>query len=92
MADAEYHVASYVIRTPPESAAAVARRIRSTPGLEVHAEERGRLVVTAEAVGVRELAEIADRLTTIDAVLAVDPIYHEYHEYAGGTDSPGNQD
>ena len=52
----EYHVASFVVRTRPEDAAMVAARISLNMGLEVHASEQGKLVVTAEAGSTRGLA------------------------------------
>lgn len=78
MADGEYHVASYVVSTRPEHATRVAQHIGSMPGLEVHAERNGKLIVTAEAHNVRELAEVMDNLEQVERVIAVAPVYHEY--------------
>ena len=78
MADSEYHVASYVVSTRPEHAAEVAEHINSMAGLEVHAEEKGKLIVTAEARDVRELADVMGSLEQMDSVIAVAPVYHEY--------------
>lgn len=78
MADGEYHVASYVISTRPEHATQVAEHIASMPGLEVHAEQGGKLIVTAEARDVRELADIMGNLEQVASVIAVAPVYHEY--------------
>ena len=81
---AEYHVASYVVRAHPDRAVTVAGNIEMRPGLEVHAVEDGKIIVTAEAEGTRELAEIADAMQEIEHVLAVAPVYHEY---IGGDDA-----
>ena len=78
MAEREYHVTSFVVSTRPEHGARVAGKINSMPGLEVHAEQQGKLVVTAEAYSVGELAELADSLEQVDSVIAVAPVYHEY--------------
>jgi nitrate reductase NapD len=80
MANNEYHVASYVIRTRPEDGVEVAERINAVPGLEVHAEQQGKLVVTAEARDVRELADFATNLGTLGGVISVAPVYHEYEK------------
>ena len=48
------------------------------PGLEVHATEKGKIIVTAEAGGARELAELACSLNDFEDVVAVAPVYHEY--------------
>jgi nitrate reductase NapD len=78
MADGEYHVASYVVRTRPEDGGRVAGSINAIPGLEVHVEQQGKLVVTAEARNVRELAEFAISLQDLGGVISVAPVYHEY--------------
>jgi nitrate reductase NapD len=78
MPDSEYHIASFVVRARAEDAAAVADRINSMRGLEVHAEEQGKIVVTAEAKNVRELADFVGSLEQLEGVLAVAPVYHEY--------------
>ena len=78
MAEAEYHVGSFVVRTRPEDAAMATARLNDLDGIEVHAEENGRLIVTAEADNVRHLAELAASLEDVESVLAVAPIYHEF--------------
>lgn len=78
MVDKEFHVASYVVRADTQHVAAVARRINAIEGLEVHATDQGKMIVTAEAGNVRRLAEIADDLEAMELVLNVAPVYHEY--------------
>jgi nitrate reductase NapD len=78
MADGEYHVASFVVRTRPENADSVASHINSMTGLEVHTQQDGKLVVTAEGSNAREMAEMATSLEQVEAVIAVAPVYHEY--------------
>jgi nitrate reductase NapD len=82
MPDGEYHIASYVVRARAEDAVAVTDRINSVRGLEVHAEEQGKIVVTAEAENVRELADFVACLESLEGVIAVAPVYHEYLEAA----------
>jgi nitrate reductase NapD len=76
--ETEYHIASYVVRTRPEHEALVADQIKQLPGLEVHASEHGKLVVTAEADSTRRLAELAGALELMDMVLQLAPVYHEF--------------
>lgn len=78
MSSDEYHVASYVVSTRPGDEAGVADGIGRLAGLEVHARAQGKLVVTAEAGDVRSLADLADELARIEAVINVAPVYHEY--------------
>lgn len=80
MVDTEYHVASYVVNTRPEDGGSVAERINAVPGLEVHVEQQGKLVVTAEARDTRELADFATSLADIRGVITVAPVYHEYEK------------
>ena len=77
-AKSEYHVASFVVSTKPEHAVQVTEHINSMSGLEVHVEQSGKLVVTAEAQNVRELAEVMATLEQVDSIIAVAPVYHEY--------------
>lgn len=76
--ETEYHVASYVVRTRPEDEALVTDQINRLHGIEVHASEHGKLVVTAEADSTRRLAELAGALELMDMVLQVAPVYHEF--------------
>jgi nitrate reductase NapD len=87
MADDEYHVASYVVRTHASQGPEVAKRINSMPGLEVHSEQQGKLIVTAEASNVRELADFTANLEQVISVIAVAPVYHEYTDGKERADS-----
>jgi len=78
MAASEYHVASYVVSCRAQDGTEVAAAIEAMPGLEVHVEEKGKLVVTAEADDVRELADMTAKLETVSAVVSVAPVYHEF--------------
>lgn len=78
MADNEYHVSSFVVRVRPQDGPSVSGVIQSVAGLEVHAEEQGKLIVTAEAGTVGELAELSTVLEETDKVMSVAPIYHEF--------------
>ena len=78
MPEPEYHVSSFVVRVRAEDGPSVAQAIASVAGLEVHAEEDGKLIVTAEAANVRELADLSRVLEEIEKVLSVAPIYHEF--------------
>ena len=78
MADNEYHVSSFVVRVRAQDGPSVSGVIQSVTGLEVHAEEEGKLIVTAEAANVRELAELSAVLQETDRVMSVAPIYHEF--------------
>ena len=78
MAENEYHVSSFVVRVRPQDGPSVSSVIQAVTGLEVHAEEEGKLIVTAEAANVRELAKLSAVLEETDKVMSVAPIYHEF--------------
>ena len=78
MPEPEYHVSSFVVRVRAEDGKSVSRVIASIAGLEVHAEEDGKLIVTAEAQNVRELADLSGVLEATENVISVAPIYHEF--------------
>lgn len=78
MAENEYHVSSFVVRVRPKDGPSVSDVIQSIAGLEVHAEEDGKLIVTAEAGNVSELAKLSTVLEDTDKVMSVAPIYHEF--------------
>ena len=78
MSEHEYHVASYVVLTRPENETRISEQINLLPGLEVHASENGKLIVTAEAEDTGKLAELTGALELMDLVLQVAPVYHEF--------------
>lgn len=78
MSEVEYHVASYVVLTRPENEASIADQINQVPGLEVHATENGKMIVTAEAENTGKLADLAGVMELMDLVLQVAPVYHEF--------------
>ena len=78
MSEPEYHVSSFVVRVRPEDGQFVSEVIGAIAGLEVHAEEDGKLIVTAEAGNVRELADLSRVLEETEKVVSVAPIYHEF--------------
>jgi nitrate reductase NapAB chaperone NapD len=98
MSETEYHVASFVVLTRPEDETRIADQIDQLPGLEVHARENGKLVVTAEAENTRKLAELTGALELMDLVLQVSPVYHEFtreqdtHQDTGLAATAGNDE
>ena len=80
MTEPEYHVASFVVHAKPTSADTVTRTLLTIDGVEVHGENKGKLVVTAEAANVRVLADLTETIQQIPDVVAVAPVYHEFTE------------
>ncbi|KAA0679722.1 chaperone NapD [Roseomonas genomospecies 6] len=73
---AEWHIASILVHLRPERSADVRASIAALGDVDVHVEERGRMVVTVE--GPHE-GRIADRMTAIhlmDGVLSAVMVFH----------------
>ena len=92
MSEREYHVSSYVVRVHPKDGQSVSRVIASITGLEVHAEEDGKLIVTAEAENVRELADLSGVLQATEKVISVAPVYHEFSSDTESTDPVSHEE
>lgn len=87
MAESEYHVASYVLSVSTEQQDSVVSALSDLDGVEVHGSNNSKLVVTAEADHVRELARLADSLGSVSGVLSVSPVYHEFDDSKRQIDS-----
>ena len=73
---AEFHIISILIRAWPACAQAVADRIAATPGLEVHAVQDGKIVLTLEAASEHRIVDTIDQLQRLDGVLAANLVFH----------------
>lgn len=73
----EYHICGVLLMARPERAAAVVGAIESLPGVELHANDGGRLVVTVEAEAFDSCADTMDRLAALSGVASSSLVYHE---------------
>jgi len=72
----ELHIAGIVVHVLPESVQQVVESIAGWPGVEIHATSRdGKMVVTLEAPGAREIANRMDDIRHLDAVLSASLVY-----------------
>lgn len=86
---AEWHIASILVHLRPERSADVRAAIADLGDVDVHAEERGRMVVTVE--GPHE-GRIADRMTAIHllpGVMSAVMVFH-HAEPLALQDAKGN--
>ncbi|ALJ38165.1 nitrate reductase [Azospirillum brasilense] len=82
---AEWHIASILVHLRPERSPNVRAAVASLGDVEVHAEERGRMVVTVE--GPHE-GRIADRMTAIHlmpGVMSAVMVFHHAEPMAART-------
>lgn len=93
----ELHIAGIVVHARPERAQRVAEAIRGISGAEIHATSAdGKLVVTLEAPGAREIAARMDEIQQFDAVLSASLVYQHnesleamMEEVSDGNDETG---
>ena len=74
------HVASLIVRTRPDVAAAIAAQIADASAdtrSEIHAVEAGKIIVVVESPSERALADRMDEIRSVSDVLMVSLVYHE---------------
>jgi len=72
----EHHLASLLLHVRPDRRTAVRATVAAMPGVEIHLEQQGKMVVTVE--GPHE-GWIADRMTSLhllDGVLSAVMVFH----------------
>ena len=86
----EYHVCGVLLMTHPELAPRVALALRGLAGVELHASEGGRLVVTIEGPSSARCAELMNHLATLPGVAASSLVYHQIDNDNGPTSAIGS--
>jgi nitrate reductase NapD len=72
----EVHIASLVVYATPRRCTSAAQAIRALPDARVHAvSEAGKIVVTLETPGAREMTACIDTIRRIAGVLSVALVY-----------------
>jgi len=72
----EYHVCGVLLMSRPEHAPQVVEMLRGMAGVELHANEGGRMVVTVEGSGYRQCADMITELAALDGVASSSLVYH----------------
>ena len=78
MAETEFHIASFVVHTKPVDSPLVIESLNRMNGIEVHGDNHGKIVVTAEANNTQKLVELADKMQSTSGVIVVASVYHEF--------------
>lgn len=73
----EYHVCGLLLMSRPENAPQVEQTLHDMNGVEVHANDDGRMVVTVEGKAYRDCAEIMNQLATMSGVASSSLVYHQ---------------
>lgn len=73
----DYNVCGVLVMCTPESTEAVVEELNSREGVEVHASESSRLVVTVEGPNDRNFANKINDFSNISGVMSTSLVYHE---------------
>lgn len=73
----EYHVCGVLLMSRPEHTAKVEQALGGMPGVELHANEGGRMVVTVEGDEYGRCADTITALATLDGVASSSLVYHQ---------------
>ena len=75
------NISGVVVRTFPRDIDSVTRTLSGLDGVEVHgANEDGRLVVTVEKRGERELSDLLTQMQDVPGVLSASMVYHQFED------------
>ena len=70
-----YHVSSAVVSVAPESRQAVLAALPSVQGVEVHAAEDTRIIITIEGHSTGELGDRLNAISVMDGVVAANMVF-----------------
>lgn len=73
----EYHVCGVLLMSRPEHSAMVEKSLSAMPGVELHANEGGRMVVTVEGEAYGHCADTITELASLDGVASSSLVYHQ---------------
>lgn len=78
----QYYISSAVVIALPARLAQVCASLETMPGVEIHAAEGSRIVVTIEGPTSGSLGETLGQMTLLDGVLAANMVYEHVEEAA----------
>ena len=76
----ELHVSSLVVHARPEAVEAIRPVMAGLPGIEIHAQEGGKLVLTLETESEQTIVEYLNTISLLDGVLAATLVFHHVEE------------
>jgi periplasmic nitrate reductase NapD len=78
----EAHVSSLVVHVRPEKAGVVRADMADMPGVEVHAEEGGKIVVTLETDNEADIVTRLSEISLLDGVMSATLVFHHFEPVA----------
>lgn len=80
------NISGIVVHASPEKVEMVRAQLEKIPGVEVHAASaEGKMVVTIEKPGDREITDIFDEIAKASGVLSTAMVYHHFEPDAEAT-------
>jgi nitrate reductase NapD len=70
-----HHISSAVVLALPERRHEVSVRLAEIPGVEVHADQGSRIIITIEGPSTGALGEALTRISLMDGVLAANMVF-----------------
>ncbi|MDR7036009.1 nitrate reductase NapD [Methylobacterium sp. BE186] len=80
---AEAHVSGLVVHVRPERAAGARAALECMPGVEIHAEAAGKLIVTLETDSDAEIVTSLNAISLLDGVMSAALVFHHFEADAG---------
>lgn len=77
------NIAGVLVHSRPDASVAVQRALAALPGVEVHAADDGRIVVTVEGDDADVLADTFRRFHDLAGVLSAAMVYHHFEPDSG---------
>jgi nitrate reductase NapD len=74
----EVHVSSLVVHVRPERAAPVCEALVSMPGVEIHAESSGKIVLTLETSTEDDIVTRLTEISLLDGVMSAALVFHHF--------------
>jgi periplasmic nitrate reductase NapD len=85
-ASRRHHISSAVVMTTPSWTMDVCSRLAEFAGVEVHAVQNGKVIVTIEGPGTRMMGDTLARVAMLDGVVSANMVY-EHSEVLEGRKS-----
>lgn len=73
----EYHVCGLLLMARPEHVPGIEQALHAIDGVELHANDGGRMVVTVEGAAYDRCADIMNQLASMSGVASSSLVYHE---------------
>lgn len=73
---AEWHIASILVHLRPERREAVRAAVAAMAGVEIHADEAGKMIVTVEAPNEGRIADRMTAMHLLDGVMSAVLVFH----------------